>query len=104
MQALADPTAPEETIGAAAWIDFSLVLSTAPIVTSSVINPRDPEIGRALLPVCTSRYKDINSHNETPGHVSGAATTTTAKQDAPQFPPLRRRCKSSDADQINDLT
>jgi hypothetical protein len=34
-------------------IDCSLVLSPAPIVTSSVIDLRDPEIGRVPLPVCS---------------------------------------------------
>ena len=75
------PPPPKNAVGVAAGIDCSLVLSTAPIVASSVIDLRDPEIGRAPLPVCTLPIR-ISQSSRRDSRVSGAATTTTAKQEA----------------------
>jgi len=70
------PPPPKNAVGAAAGIDCSLVLSTAPIVASSVIDLRDPEIGRAPLPVCTLPIR-ISQSSQRDSRVSSAATTTT---------------------------
>jgi hypothetical protein len=74
------PPPPKNAVGAAG-IDCSLVISTAPIVASSVIDLRDPEIGIAPLPVCTLPIR-ISPHPQRDGRVSGAATTKTTKQEA----------------------
>jgi protein N-lysine methyltransferase METTL21D len=71
----------KSAIGASAGIDCSLVFSTTSIVASSVIDLRDPEIGRAPLPVCTLPIR-ISPHQQRDGRVSGAATTKAAKQEA----------------------
>jgi hypothetical protein len=52
-----------------------------PIVASSVIDLWDPEIGIAPLPVCTLLIR-ISQSSQRDGHIYGAATTTTAKQEA----------------------
>lgn len=75
------PPPPKNAVGTAAGIDCSLVLSTAPIVASSVIDLRDSEIGRAPLPVCTLPIR-ISRSSQRDGRVSGAPTTTSAKQEA----------------------
>jgi hypothetical protein len=75
------PPPPKNAVGAAGRIDCSLALSTAPIVASSVIDLRDPEIGRVPLPVCTLPIR-ISQSSQRDSRVGGAATTTTAKQEA----------------------
>jgi len=67
------PPPPENVIGTTV-IDCSLVFSSAPIVASSVIDLRDPEIGRAPLPVCTLPIRISPKQ--------GAAIAKTAKQEA----------------------
>lgn len=69
---------PENVIGVTG-IDCSLVLSPAPIVASSVIDLRDPQIGRAPLPVCTLPIRISPKRDDRAG---GAATAKTAKQEA----------------------
>ena len=71
----------KNAVGAAATIDCRLVLSTAPIVASLVIDLRDSEIGRAPLPVCTLPIRICQS-SQRDSRVSDTATTTTAKQEA----------------------
>lgn len=72
------PPPPKNVVGATG-IDCSLVFSPAPIVASSVIDLRDPEIGRAPLPVCTL---PIRISPKRDGHAAGAATAKAAKQEA----------------------
>lgn len=69
---------PRDVIGPTG-IECSLVLSPEPIVGSSVIDLRDPEIGRAPLPVCTLPIR-ISSKQD--GHAGGASTAKPAKQEA----------------------
>jgi hypothetical protein len=67
-------------IGAAAGpgIECSLVLAPAPIVASSVIDLRDPEIGRVPLPVCSLPIRiSISPQQKRPD--GGAATRTSTK-------------------------
>ena len=58
--------------------DSSLVLAQAPIATSSVIDWRDPEIGRVLLPVCLLSTRISVALQQRRRH--GVATTTTESQ------------------------
>ena len=67
------PPPPANVIGTTG-LDCSLVFSPAPIVAFSVIDLRDPEIGRAPLPVCTLPIRISPK--------KGAATAKTAKQEA----------------------
>jgi len=75
------PPPSKNLVGAATrWpgIDCSLVLAPAPIVASSIIDLRDPEIGRVPLPVCSL---PISSHQQR--RDGGAAVSTKgSKQDA----------------------
>ena len=71
-------------IGAAAepdlGIDCSLVLSPAPIVASSVIDLRDPEIGRVPLPVCSLPIRiTIPSQQPRQRRRNGGAAATSTK-------------------------
>ena len=76
------PPPPKNAVGAAG-IDCSLVLSTEPIVAASVTDLRDPEIGRAPLPVCTLPIRISQpSSSQRDGRVGGAPTTKIAKQEA----------------------
>jgi hypothetical protein len=72
------PLPPKNVIGSPG-IDCSLVLSPEPIVASSVIDLRDPEIGRAPLPVCTP---PIRISPKQDGHAGGASAVKPAKQEA----------------------
>jgi hypothetical protein len=72
------PPPPKNVIGSPG-IDCSLVLSSEPIVASSVIDLRDPEVGRAPLPVCTLPIR-ISPRQD--GHAGGAATSKPTKQEA----------------------
>ena len=85
------PPPPSKTsIGAAAEpeIDCSLILAPAPNVASSVIDLRDPEIGRAPLPVCSLPIRISRSSQQQQQRRrrdgGGAATSTTksSKQEA----------------------
>jgi hypothetical protein len=67
------PPPPANVIGTTG-LDCSLVFSPAAIVAFSVIDLRDPEIGRAPLPVCTLPIRISPKQ--------GAATAKTAKQEA----------------------
>jgi hypothetical protein len=62
---------------AADGVDSSLVLALAPIATSSVIDWRDPEIGRVLLPVCLLSIQISVALQQRRRH--GVATTTTTE-------------------------
>jgi len=71
-------------IGAAAepdlGIDCSLVLAPAPIVASSVIDLRDPEIGRIPLPVCSLPIRiTIPSQQPRQRRRDGGAAATSTK-------------------------
>ena len=77
----------KKLVGAAAGseIDCSLVLATAPIVASSVIDLRDPEIGRVPLPVCSLPIRiSISPQQQHRRRDGGAAATSTksSKQEA----------------------
>ena len=77
------PPPAKQPIGAAAAIDCGLVLSPAPIVTSSVINLRDPEIGRVPLPVCSLPIRiSVSSQGPQQQRRDGVATTKSPKQEA----------------------
>ena len=75
-------------IGAAAGIDCSLVLAPAPSVASSVIDLRDPEIGRVPLPVCSlpirisASSQQQQQQRRRDGVASTTATTKSPKQEA----------------------
>jgi protein N-lysine methyltransferase METTL21D len=64
-------------------IDCSLVLAPAPIVASSVIDLRDPEIGRVPLPVCSLPIRILISpqqqQQQRRRRDGGGATSTTIK-------------------------
>src|SRR6266403_5876590 len=78
IQAFTDPTtAFEKLIGAATGpgIDDSLVLAPVPIVSSSVIELCDPEIGRVSLPVSSFPIRILTSPPQ-PRRRDGAATAT----------------------------
>ena len=109
-KAMQIPPPPKNAVGVTGGIDCSLALSTAPIVASLVIDLRDPEIGRAPLPVFTLPIR-ISQSSHRHGRVSGAATTTTAKQEATtrtfrlfdgdQSPPMRiKEAISFDLDKV----
>jgi hypothetical protein len=73
--------------GAAAGsgIDCSLVLAPAPNVASSVIDLRDPEIGRVPLPVCSLPIRiSISPQQQRQRRGGGAAASATksSKQEA----------------------
>ena len=72
------PPPPKNAIGSTG-VDCSLVLSPEPIVASSVIDLRDPKIGRAPLPVCTLPIRIFPKQDD---HAGGAATAKPAKQEA----------------------
>ena len=82
------PPPSKHLIGAAIaglGIDCSLVLAPAPIVASSVIDLRDPEIGRVPLPVCSLPIRiSIPTQQQQQRRRDGAATTNTksSKQEA----------------------
>lgn len=66
-------------------IDCSLVLAPAPIVASSVIDLRDPEIGRVPLPVYSLPIRiSISPQRRGRGRDGGGAATSTkgSKQEA----------------------
>jgi hypothetical protein len=70
-------------------IDCTLVLAPAPIVASSVIDLRDPEIGRVPLPVCSLPIRiSISPQRRGRGRDGGAAAaaastnTKSSKQEA----------------------
>ena len=76
-------------IGAAAGLEFdcSLVLAPAPIVASSVIDLRDPEIGRVPLPVCSLPIRILISPQQQgrrrrDGGAAAATSTKSSKQEA----------------------
>jgi len=76
------PPPPKKLIGAAAAgprIDCSLILAPAPIVASSVIDLRDPEIGRVPLPACSLpiRISISPQQQQQRGRDGGAAATST---------------------------
>jgi hypothetical protein len=85
------PPPSKNLIGAAAGLEFdcSLVLAPAPIVASSIIDLRDPEIGRVPLPVCSlpiriSISPQQQRQRRDGGGGGGAATSATkiSKQEA----------------------
>ena len=90
------PPPSKNLIGAAAGpeVDCSLVLAPAPVVASSVIDLRDPEIGRVPLPVCSltirisispqQQQQQQQSRRRRDGGGGGATTSTTksSKQEA----------------------
>jgi hypothetical protein len=68
-------------------IDCSLILAPAPIVASSVIDLRDPEIGRVPLPVCSLPIQisipPQQQQQRRRGHAAAATTNTkSSKQEA----------------------
>ena len=74
-------------IGAAAGatgIDCNLVLAPAPIVTSSIIDLRDPEIGRVPLPVCSLpiRISVAPQQQRRRDAVASTVSTKSPKQEA----------------------
>ena len=74
-------------IGAAAattGIDCNLVLAPAPIVTSSIIDLRDPEIGRVPLPVCSLPIRILVAPQQQRRRdaVASTASTKSPKQEA----------------------
>jgi protein N-lysine methyltransferase METTL21D len=76
------PPPSKNLIGAAAGpgVDCSLVLAPAPIVASSVIDLRDPEIGRVPLPVCSLPIRiSISPRQQRRRRDGGAATSTSTK-------------------------
>lgn len=76
------PPPSKKLIGAAAaGIDCSLVLAPAPIVTSSVIDLRDPEIGRVPLPVCSLPIR-ISVASQQQQRRDGVTTAKSPKQEA----------------------
>jgi hypothetical protein len=81
------PPPSKNLIGAAAAgpeIDCSVVLAPAPIVASSVIDLRDPEIGRVPLPVCSlpiriSISPQQQGRRRRDGGAAAAAAATSTK-------------------------
>ena len=73
-------------IGAAAattGIDCNLVLAPAPIVTSSIIDLRDPEIGRVPLPVCSLPIRiSVAPQQQRRDGAASFASTKSPKQEA----------------------
>ena len=63
-------------------IDCSLVLAPAPIVASSIIDLRDPEIGRVPLPVYSLPIRISISPHQQRRDGGAAASTRSSKQDA----------------------
>jgi protein N-lysine methyltransferase METTL21D len=83
------PPPSKKWIGAAAagpGIDCSLVLAPAPIVASSTIGLRDPEIGRVPLPVCSLPIRISISpqqrRRDGGGAAAASANTKSLKQEA----------------------
>jgi hypothetical protein len=85
------PPPSKNLIGAAAagpGIDCSLVLAPTPIVASSVIDLRDPEIGRVPLPVCSLPIQISISQQQQQqqrrrdGGAAVASNTKSSKQEA----------------------
>ena len=86
------PPPSKNLIGAAAagpgpGIDCSLVLAPAPTVASSVIDLRDPEIGRVPLPVCSLPIRILISPQQQgrrrrDGGAAAATSTKSSKQEA----------------------
>jgi hypothetical protein len=77
------PPPSKKLIGAAAEIDCSLVLTPAPSVTSSVIDLRDPEIGRVPLPVCSLPIRiSVSPQQQQRRDVANTTTTKSPKQEA----------------------
>lgn len=86
------PPPSKKLIGAAEaggpGIDCTLVLAPAPIVASSVIDLRDPEIGRVPLPVCSLPIQiSISPQRRGRGRDGGSAAaastnTKSSKQEA----------------------
>ena len=81
------PPPSKNLIGAAAGatgIDCNLVLAPAPIVTSSIIDLRDPEIGRVPLPVCSLpiRISVASQQQRRRDAVASTASTKSPKQEA----------------------
>ena len=75
------PPPSKNLIGAAAGatgIDCNLVLAPAPIVTSSIIDLRDPEIGRVPLPVCSLPIR-ISVASQQQRRRDGAASSASIK-------------------------
>ena len=64
--------------GATTGIDCNLVLAPAPIVTSSIIDLRDPEIGRVPLPVCSLPIR-ISVASQQQRRRDGAASSASIK-------------------------
>ena len=64
--------------------DCSLVLAPAPIVASSVIDLRDPEIGRAPLPVCSLPIRISTSPQQQRRRGDGGAATRTSTKNSKQ--------------------
>lgn len=58
--------------------DCSLVLAPAPIAASSVIDLRDPEIGKAPLPVCSLPIRISTSPQQQRRRRDGGAATRTS--------------------------
>lgn len=80
------PPPPLKNLIGAGGSDCSLVLAPTPIVASSVIDLRDPGIGRAPLPVCSLPIRILISPKQQrqQRRDGGAATSTTksSKQEA----------------------
>ena len=70
------------TAAAATGIDCNLVLAPAPIVSSSVIDLRDSEIGRVPLPVCSLPIRISVAPRQQQRRDVVAANTKSPKQEA----------------------
>jgi protein N-lysine methyltransferase METTL21D len=73
------PPPSKDLIGAATGIDCILVLAPAPSVASSVIDLRDPEIGKVPFPVCSLPIRISVSPQQQQRRRDGVASTVTTK-------------------------